>query len=125
VDDELGQRGVERVVAERQLLGDRQADVDAGEPVAGRRDERLRRVDRGHLAGRGKGRQAGGERTGAAADVEHAGARGGAGERHERRRQGFRIAAHEPVIGVRDHLEAHDRDPRRSIQTTEPRGRSR
>ena len=48
VDDELRERRVELVVAERELLRRREPDVDAGMSLLRRRDERLRRIDGRH-----------------------------------------------------------------------------
>ena len=72
VDDELRDRGVERVVRKRQVLGRRLIHRDAGESLARRLDERLRRIDGDDRIRADAPDQLGRERTRAAADVEDA-----------------------------------------------------
>ena len=71
VDDELGQSRVELAIAERELLGGREPNLDAWMALFRRRDERLRRIDRGNVDRPKAADQLGGERAGTAADVEH------------------------------------------------------
>ena len=87
VHDELGQRGVERVVVVGQPLGGGGPHVDRGEAGAGRGDEGQRRVH-----GRDGSRpeplhQLRGQGTRPAADVEHPLTRSHAGRVGEQRRQ--------------------------------------
>ena len=102
VDHELRERGVERPVRPRKLLG-------AAPPARRRReagcsqrgDERRRRIGGGDV--RAAPGELGGQRAGARADVEHALARRDAGEVGEDRREPHRVPAHEVVVGgVRD-----------------------
>jgi hypothetical protein len=51
VDDELGERGVEPVVGERQALGGRPLDGNAGKTAPDRLDKALRRIDGGDMVG--------------------------------------------------------------------------
>ena len=71
VHDQLGQGGVEAVVGEGQLLGGAGAHVDLREACGGGRDERWRRVDRGHRVRAEPADQLGGQRARPAADVQH------------------------------------------------------
>ena len=70
MDDELGERRVERRVRERQLLGGRPADVDAGMARPGGGDERLGWVDGGDGSRSEPRDELGRQRTGAASDIE-------------------------------------------------------
>ena len=100
-DDELRERGVERLVRPRELLGRRRLHVDAGQAALERRDERRRGIGGGGV--RAAPDELGRQRTGARADVEHALARLDAGEVGEDRREPDGVAAHEVVVcGVRD-----------------------
>ena len=72
VDDELRKRGFELTVPERQLLGRGTSNVDSGMALSRRRDERLRRVDRRHLARSDARGELGGKGARPTADVQHA-----------------------------------------------------
>ena len=73
-DHELGERGVERLVRPRKLLGRRRRTSTLREPRPQRRDERRRRIGAATTPAR-RARRAPRERAGARADVEHALAR--------------------------------------------------
>ncbi len=71
MNDELRQRGVERLLVERQLLGRGTLHVDAWVALSSCCDEGLRRIDGGH-GGRSQPRdQLDRERTRSTADIEH------------------------------------------------------
>src|SRR5205085_12085106 len=72
VDDELCERGVELVVAERQLLGRRAADVDSRVSRLRRSDELLGRINGGDVSRSDAANELGDEGARSAADVEHA-----------------------------------------------------
>ena len=88
------------LVLEGERLRRREPDIGAGDVRAALLDERLGRVDRGNVVGADDAGEDGRQRTGAAADVEHAlpGCdTGGAGElgcEHPA------VAPHEAVVGV-------------------------
>ena len=109
VDDELGQRGVELVVHERELLRDGSSNRDVG--LAGLRggDEGLRRVDRSNGGRPQPSDQLRGQRAWPAADIEHPLPCDDAGEVGEHRGEPDRVPTHEPVIGVSSDREAHGR----------------
>ena len=91
VDDELGERGVDRVVVVGEVLGDTLLDLDAGHVLAGRRDEGGRRVDRQDLGGAVAAHQHLGEDAGPAAHVEKGARRSeGRTSRRTRSRAGWR-----------------------------------
>ena len=66
----MGERNVEGVVLERQLLCARLAHIDARMAAGGRLHERRGRVDGGDIGGTGPLDQLGGQRARPAADVE-------------------------------------------------------
>ena len=107
VDDELGQSRVELAIAERELLGGREPNLDAWMALLRRRDERLRRIDRGNVDRPQAADELSGERAGPAADVEHPLAGSDLGEVGELRRERHRVPTHEPVVGVGGDDEAH------------------
>src|SRR6188472_546901 len=107
VDDELPQRRVEGAVAEGQVLGAREPDLDAGMTLARGVDERARRVDGGHATGAEPGDELGGQRARAAAHVERAVAVMDLGEVGQLRRKLARVGAHEAVVGVGGDVEGH------------------
>ena len=110
MDDELGERRVERVVLERQLLRRRASHVHAGVPLLRRNDERLRRIG-GRDALRAQPLdELGRQRARPAADVEHPLPGGDSGEVGEPRREQHRVAAHEPVVRIGGDEEAHPRN---------------
>ena len=111
MDDELGERRVEPPVRERQPLGGCLVHVDPGETRPNGGDERLRRVDRGDGHGPQPRHELGGERAGTAPDVEDPLAGLDAGQVRELGRQEPRIAAHETVVCLGGHIEAHRREP--------------
>ncbi len=116
MDDELSDRRVERAVLERQLLGSRLPDVDAGMTRERSGDEALRWIDGRDPVRPEPPNELSGERSRAAADVEHAPARADAGKVGELRREERRVPAHEPVVGVCAHGEAHAVQSTRSFQ---------
>ena len=107
MDDELRQRRVERTVGEGQLLGRRLLDGDAGMPLAGGCDERLRRVDRRHRGGAEQAHQLGRQRAGPAAHVEHALPGPNARQQGQLGRERDRVATHEPVVRLGGDGERH------------------
>ena len=107
VDDELRDRGVERVVRKRKVLGRRLFHRDAGEALARRLDERLRRIDGGDRVRADAPDQLGRERTRAAADVEDALPVRDAREVRELRGELDGVDAHKAVIRLGRHREAH------------------
>ena len=105
VDDELGERGVELAVVERELLRARVLDPHARLPTADGGDEALGGVDGGDRFRAEPLDELGGQRPGPAPDVECALSRLHAGEVGELRREVPRVPAHEAVVGIRRHLE--------------------
>ncbi len=100
VDDELGERGVDRVVAVGQLLGHALLDLDAGHVLAGSGDEGRRRVDREDVGGAVATDQLLGEHAGPAAHVEDGARARELGPVGEHGRERDREPAHEPEVGV-------------------------
>ena len=107
VHDELGERRIEGVVVERQLLGRRRPHVDAGVARPGGRDEGLGRVHGRDVLRPEARRRA--RRSARPVRTRHRARAGRAdpGEVGELRRQAARVPAHEPVVGVRRDIEAH------------------
>ena len=107
MDDELRERGVERVVGKRQLLGRPLADVDLGcrARAAATNDSE------GSIAATDFGAEPLDElrrqRARPAADVEHPLTGDDVGQVGELRRQMNRVAAHEAVVRVSGYGEAH------------------
>ena len=88
VNDELSQGNVERSIFERQLLGRGTLDADPGVTLSSCRDEGLGRIDGRHATRSQPPDQLGGERAGAAADIERALTGGDACEVGELRGEG-------------------------------------
>ena len=107
VDDERGERGVERSVLEWQLLGRGLADVDAGIPLAAGDNERPRRVDGRHGVGSDTLDELAGEAAGPAADVEHPHPGPDAGRVGEGGRELGQVATHQAVVLLSRDVEAH------------------
>ena len=107
MDDELGEGRVEVAVAEGQPLRRRALDVDLGIALACRLDEGLRRIDGADGGGAEQPHELRRERSGAAADVEHALTGVDAGEAREPRREAARVAPHEAVVRLGGNGEAH------------------
>jgi hypothetical protein len=105
VDDELGDRGVERVVRPRKRLCP-PAEVGAWNALGARLEHR-RRVDAGDILRAEAAGELLGEDAGAAADIEDALAGGDPAEVREHRRELAGVAAHEAVVGVARDVEAH------------------
>src|SRR3954452_19711918 len=101
MDNELGEREVERAVCERDLLRRRVAHVDSGVPLARCLDERLRRIDRRDVHGAEPCSELGRQRARPAADIERAPARFDACKVREKRSELPRKPAHEAVVGAR------------------------
>src|SRR4051812_41173800 len=112
MDHELGESGVEPAVLERKLLGGRTLDCDARISSASRGDELLRRVDPGDtICATDALDQFRRQRTWATAHVEDALAGDDAGEICHLRRELDRVAAHESVVRLGGHIEAHGSNP--------------
>ena len=111
MDDELREGRVERAVCERQPLGGCLVHVDPGESRPNGGDERLGRVDRGDGRGAQPCHELRGERAGPAPDVEGPLAAPDAGQVRELGREEPRIAAHEAIVCLGGHIEAHRREP--------------
>src|SRR4051812_43609269 len=101
MDNELGEREVERAVCERDLLRRRVAHVDSGVPLARCLDERLRRIDRRDVHGAEPCSELGRQRARPAADIERAPARFDACKVREKRSELPGKPAHEAVVGAR------------------------
>ena len=107
VDDELGERGIEGAVLERDRLGAGLADVDPREPVADGRDERRRRIERGHVIRADARDELPGQGARPRPDVEDALTGPDPGEVGHLRRQQPREPAHESVVRLGGDIEAH------------------
>jgi hypothetical protein len=107
VDDELGERDVELVVLERQLLGRRLLDGHAGVPLARGCHERLGRVGRRDGLRPEPPHQFGRQRAGPAADVERPLSLGDARKVGEERRERLRVPPHEAVVRLGGDVEGH------------------
>jgi hypothetical protein len=101
VDDELRQGRVELPVRERQLLRRRLLHAHRRMALTRRRDERFGGID-GRYGGRPDAPdQLGGQRAGAAADVEYSLAGTYSGDVRKLRREQHRVSAHETVVRIR------------------------
>ena len=100
-DDQRAERRVERVVIPRQRLRHALAHVGPGVARAAGRHELRRGVDRRHVLGADPSRELCRQTARPAADVEHRAPAGHARGVGERRREGARVAAHEPVVLLR------------------------
>ena len=107
VDDELGDRRIERVVGEGEGLGGRLAHVDARVPGARRLDERRGRIDRGDGLGAEPGDELRRQRPRAAPDVQDALARLHSPEIGHLWGEQDGVPAHEPVVGIGGDIERH------------------
>ena len=105
VDDELGQRRVERAVGEGEGLRRRLPHVDARVSLLHRRHERRRGIDGGDVIGTEPPDQLGRQRSSPAADIDGSLAHRDPRElRHLRREEG-RVPPHELVVRVRGDFE--------------------
>ena len=107
VHHQLGERHVEGGVGERQSLGTSLPHVHLGEPLAGRRHEARRRVDRRDLGRADAADEFSGERTRPAAHIEDPLLLAYRGEFGELVRQRFGEAAHEAGVRLRRDVETH------------------
>ena len=107
VNDQLGQRGVEARIGERQLLGGGLLDVHPGQPIPRRVDERRGRFHRADRVSAGPVHQLGRQRTRPAAHVEYPLAAPDPGQVSELRRERLGVPAHETHVGVRADIKAH------------------
>ena len=107
VHDELRERRVEAAVRERQLVRRGEVDVDAGIARAGRRDERLGRIDGRDRVGAEPADELARQRARPGADVEHRPLVADAGEVRQLRGERRRVPPHEAVVGVGGDVEAH------------------
>ncbi len=107
VDDQLGQRGIEGLILERELRRGRSSYVDRGISLLRSCDESVGRIDRSD----GRRSQAldefGGQCTRAASDVEHAHCVDDHSEFGKHRREWRGVPAHETVVGIGSNREAH------------------
>ena len=104
---ELGERGVEGVVVERQMLGDTVADVGPGVPCDRRGDEALGRIDTRHLGLAESRGELLGERSRPASHVERSARGGKPGAVDEERGERPGVPAHEAVVRLRGDVERH------------------
>jgi hypothetical protein len=107
VDDQLGERGVENIGVERQLLGGRLPDVGRGQPLPHRGHERGRRLDRADRVRPGPAGELGRQRPGPAAHVQQPLAPVHAGQVGELARERPGVLPDESLICVRADVEAH------------------
>ena len=105
--DQLGQRGVEGGIAERQPFGGGVPDVHIGQPLARRGYERRGRFHRAHRVRADPLHQFGGQRAGSASYVEQPLAAAGPGQVGELCRERLGVPPHEPQVGIRADVEAH------------------
>ena len=107
MDDELGERRIERLVREWQVLGGRPIRRDAGIACLHGADEGRGRIDGRNVRGPDPSNQLGSERAGSAAHVEDPLTVAHAREVGHLGRQKDRIPAHEPVVCLGGDIEAH------------------
>src|SRR5436305_11546357 len=100
MDNELGERELERAVSERDLLRRRVAHVDFGVPLARCLDERLRWIDRRDIQGAEPCGELGRQRARPAADVERTPSRFDACKVRKQRSELPGKPAHEAVVGA-------------------------
>ncbi len=105
---ELRERGIERVVVERQVLCARLPDVDAGMAGPSGRDERLGWIDRRDARRPDTVHEVAGQGPRPAPHIEDPLPGSHVGEVGHLRRQEPGVSAHELVVGVGRDIEAHD-----------------
>ena len=107
MNDQLGERGVELVVREGQLLGGAGPHVDPRDAFAQRRDERGGRIDRRDGVDAESLHQQRGQCAGSATDVEHPLTCLQIRHLHELDGQWFGEPTHEQRVGVPRDVEGH------------------
>jgi hypothetical protein len=110
VNDELGQGGVERLIAEWELLRRGASHGHPGVALSSCCDEGFRRIDGRHGGGSQSRNQLARQCPRAAADIEHTLTGRDPREIGERWGERHRIPAHESVVRVSPDGEAHERN---------------
>ena len=114
MNDQLRKRGIERVIGEPQLLGGGKPDIYPGQPFTHGGGERRGRFHRADRVRAGPAHQLSRQRAWPASHVQDPLAAANPGQISELRRERLGVLAHEPQVGVRADVEAHQGNlPRR------------